>query len=144
MVLDAGFKSAAREVPLGKNAGLEEAGLFGCRHGVFPGHGRRVSGAGPGKGRIRTAYHEPFSGTGRFDVDIRHFDTKESLGRYRLLVNGKVQGSPWQSSDGGTGWQTHRIANVNVKPGDEIIVEVEQDGAGGGKLDYVQLTRNGQ
>jgi len=95
------------------------------------------------KGKIQTPFAEPFSASGRFDVEVRYLDEKDGKSRYALSVNGVRKGEPWVASSDTEGWKTHVIPNLDVKTGDEIAVEVERDGSEAGKLDYVQLTRAG-
>lgn len=91
-------------------------------------------------GRIRTPFDQPYTApNGRYDVDIRYFDEAKGQSELKLFVNGSQQGEPWRASGADEGWKTHTIANVDVKTGDEIVVEVRGDGGERGRLDYVQL-----
>jgi hypothetical protein len=93
----------------------------------------------PGKktGRIQTRFVEPFTAAqGRYDVDVRFFDERDRRCRFRLLVNGDLQGAAWEAPGKGQGWTTHVVAGVEIRSGDEIAVTVQGDS---GKLDYVQL-----
>lgn len=95
-------------------------------------------------GRIRTHFHQPYTASsGVYDVDVRYLDEKDGHSRLALAVNGVRQGEPWHASSDDESWKTHTIPNVNINSGDEIMVEVQGDGAEYGKLDYVQLNYRG-
>jgi hypothetical protein len=96
--------------------------------------------AGMSTGRIRTRFDEPFtSDAGRYDVDIGCLDEKGSQSRFRFLVSGAPAGAEWRASRTGGTWVAHSIAGVSIQRGDELAVEVQAQGSGAVKLDYVQL-----
>jgi hypothetical protein len=89
------------------------------------------------RGRIATAFDEPFAPTeGRCTVDVRFFDEAGTRSRFTLFVNGAAQGSAWESAGTGKGWTTHTEHDIAIRAGDEIAVAVEGAPA---RLDYVQL-----
>jgi len=95
-----------------------------------------------GKGRIKTPFYELFSeDSADYNVDVRYLDEKDGHSRLALYVNGALQGEPWQASSDDDTWKIHHIANLKIKTGDEIAVEVEKNGGESCKLDYIELTR---
>lgn len=96
--------------------------------------------AGGTAGRIRTRFDEPFTeDSGRYDVEVRYFDTKNARCRFAVSINGAAQGAAWESPGEGAGWTSQMIRDVPLRRGDEIAVELRADGGQAGKLDYVQL-----
>jgi hypothetical protein len=93
-------------------------------------------------GRIRTRFDEPFTGAaGRYDVEVRFWDELQKPCRFRLLVNGRVQGDSWGSPGTGQGWTSQVLEDVVVRRGDELSVEAEGPP---GRLDYIQLQDRGR
>lgn len=88
-------------------------------------------------GRIRTRFHEPYTApVGRYDVDIRYLDERDRRCRFTLFVNGVALGAVRESPGQGQGWTNHTVADVEIRAGDEIAVDVQGPS---GRLDYVQL-----
>jgi hypothetical protein len=87
-------------------------------------------------GHIETVFDEPYTAAqGKYNVEVRYFDSKGARPRFRLSINGVPHGEAW-SPAGKNGWQTRRIGNVHIRSGDRIAVRVEGKG---GRLDYIQL-----
>ena len=96
-------------------------------------------------GRILTPFDQPYTAhSGHYDIDIRYFDEDDGQCRFGLYVNGVQKGDYWRASKNNDEWATHTIADVAVRSGDEIIVEVWGDAGESGKLDYVQLNYKAQ
>ncbi|MCX6902977.1 MAG: hypothetical protein NTW03_05775 [Verrucomicrobia bacterium] len=105
-------------------------------------HQLNVKLAGPATGRIRTLFDEPFtSDAGRYDVDIRYLAELGGQSRFRLLVNGVLQGAPWEAANADGKWATHTVVALGIQCGDELGVELEANGQEPIRLDYVQLNR---
>jgi hypothetical protein len=95
-------------------------------------------------GRIRTPFAQPYcAASGRYDVDVRYLDEKSGRSKFALSVNGIQKGDSWHGSHDDQRWRTHRIADVNLNSGDEIMVEVEGNSGEAGRLDYVELNYKG-
>ena len=95
-------------------------------------------------GRIRTRFEQPYTApSGRYDVDVRYFDGKDGRSRFVFHVNGAQKGDAWHASSDAGSWMTHTIPDVEIRRGDEIMVEVRGDSGEYGKLDYVQLNYKG-
>jgi hypothetical protein len=93
---------------------------------------------GKSAGRIRTKLEEPHAhSSGRFDVEVRVMDEKDSRTRFAFFVNGQARGESWPSTGGGGGWTSHVIRDVPIRMGDELRVDGESAPA---RIDYVQLT----
>jgi RNA polymerase sigma factor (sigma-70 family) len=93
--------------------------------------------AGDPWGRILTRFDEPYAAPrGRYDVDVRYFDESGNRCRYALSINGVAQGAAWVSPAKGQGWTTQTLADVEIRAGDEISVDVAGHP---GRLDFVQL-----
>jgi hypothetical protein len=93
---------------------------------------------GKSAGRIRTKLEEPHAhSSGRFDVEVRFMDEKDSRTRFAFFVNGQARGESWPSTGGGGGWTSHVIRDVPIRMGDELRVDGEGAPA---RIDYVQLT----
>ena len=60
-----------------------------------------------------------------------------------LFVGGLQRGEPWTASADTDSWQSQTTADVPVKAGDEIAVEVRADSPESGRPDYVQLNYEG-
>jgi hypothetical protein len=92
-------------------------------------------------GRIRTPFDEPYTvPRGRYDVEVRYFDTDNARSRFVLLVNGVAREGAWESPGKGQGWTTQTLRDVEVRTGDEIGVDAQ---GAPGRLDYVQLNLQG-
>ena len=96
--------------------------------------------SGGSTGCLRTRFDEPFTpDSGRYNVEIRFLDAKDSRCRFSLFVNGVAQGAAWESPGEGRGWTSQTIRDVPVSRGDEIRVDIQGFGGEAGKLDYVQF-----
>jgi hypothetical protein len=96
-----------------------------------------VKPSGSGPATVRTKFHEPYApAKSRYDLDVRLFDEKGKASRIVLSVNGKAQGSAWESPAEGQGWMTHIVRDVEISAGDEIALRAEGAPC---RLDYVQL-----
>jgi hypothetical protein len=92
-------------------------------------------------GAIRTVFNQPYAASGPYDIDVRYLDAAEGRCQFTLLLNGIPQGKPWTASSHTGEWRTQLISNVQVGPGDEIMVQARAEGRHHGSLDYVQLNR---
>jgi hypothetical protein len=97
-----------------------------------------------GTDSITTAFNDIYTVSGRYDVDIRYFDEKDGRSEFRLFVGDVQRSEPWTASADTGSWQSKTIADVPVKTGDEIALEVRSDGGEACKLDYVQLNYRAQ
>ena len=97
-----------------------------------------------GTDRITTTFNEIYAVTGRYDVNVGYFYAKDGRSEFKLFVGGVQRGEPWTAAADTESWQTKTIADVPVKAGDEIMVEIRGDGGEAGKLDYVQLNYRAQ
>jgi hypothetical protein len=93
---------------------------------------------------ITTAFNDIYTVSGWYDVEVRFLDEKDGRSEFRLLVGGVQRSEPWTASADTGSWQSKTIADVPVKTGDEITLEVRGDGGEAGKLDYVQLNYRAQ
>lgn len=91
-------------------------------------------------GRIRTRWDEPYVGAaGRYDVEIRHRGGRAGGGLLALRVGGVKQGDAWRTAAADAGWQSHTVADVAIRIGDELAVEAEAGGGGRLQIDYVEM-----
>ncbi|MDH4238863.1 MAG: hypothetical protein OEW48_04815 [Phycisphaerae bacterium] len=97
-----------------------------------------------GTDSITTAFNDIYTVSGRYDVEVRYFDAKDGRSEFRLLVGGVQRTEPWTASADTGSWQSKTVADVPIKAGDEIILEVRGDGEEACKLDYVQLNYRAQ
>jgi len=97
-----------------------------------------------GTDSITTAFNDIYTVSGRYDVEVRFLDEKDGRSEFRLLVGGVRRSEPWTASADTGSWQSKTVADVPVKTGDEITLEVRGDGGEAGKLDYVQLNYRAQ
>jgi hypothetical protein len=90
-------------------------------------------------GRIRTTFSEPFAASeGTYDAEIRYLSEGISGSRFELMINGKTQGLPWNSSGPAGSWMSHTIRKVRLRNGDEILIETK---GGPVEIDYVEFNR---
>lgn len=95
-------------------------------------------------GYIRTPFDQPYTADrALYDVDVRYFDEKPGRCQFALYVNGVQKGSAWQASKDSGEWTTHKVSDISIGSGDEIMVEVKTGSGEYGKLDYVQLNYKG-
>lgn len=88
-------------------------------------------------------------GAGRHTVMVHYFDQDDGTSRFRLLVGGRELASwaadgdvPRSDSNGHTAtW--FRLRGVDLRPGDEIVVEAVADGEEPAPLDYVEVEPEG-
>jgi hypothetical protein len=92
-------------------------------------------------GSLRTTFSQPYAPSGRYDIEVRYFDSPQGRCDFLLLIGGMQQGAPWTASSQSNKWQTQTIADVAVNIGDEITVKVNATDRHSGGLDYVQLNR---
>jgi alpha-glucuronidase len=83
---------------------------------------------------------------GLYDIAVEYFDLNHGASHYRLLVNGRAvawwAGDDHLPSDKMNGHTStrHTVAEVKLKPGDEVKIEGMPDGGEPAPLDYVELT----
>ena len=101
-------------------------------------HGLNVKAAAP-RAQLRTKYDEPFTAAHTScNIVVRYFENKEASSEYQLVINGTPRGPKWKSKTEATRWTSHTIQNAEIKPGDEIRLDLEGTGA---RVDYVQIER---
>lgn len=89
-------------------------------------------------GRIRTTFSEPFTASAEtYGVEIRYRGESSLPNQFEFMINAKTHGS-WKSSGSGKSWMTHTIRNVNLRNGDEILIETKGAPV---QIDYVQFNR---
>jgi hypothetical protein len=90
-------------------------------------------------GRICARFDQPYTApNARCDLTIRYMAGRGGGSRLGLNVNGVPQGQSWRTTSD-QGWQSYTIADVPIRVGDEIAVEIQSQGGERVKLDYVQL-----
>jgi len=90
-------------------------------------------------GRIHTRFDQPYTASSaRYDVEVRFVGERSGGSQLALGINGAKQGEPWRTTEA-QGWQSHTIADVPIRTGDEVGVEVLSEGGERVRLDYVQL-----
>ncbi len=88
-----------------------------------------------------------FAGSaGSHDISVRYFDQNGGVSDFRVLVNGRVV-AEWRADDtlptnriDAHSSTRHRIARVQLRPGDVIRTEGVADGTEAAALDYVEIT----
>ena len=86
---------------------------------------------------------------GRYDVIVQYFDVNTGTASYRVRVGDAVRAEwtandrlPVRKIDGGSS-SRYILRNVELKPGDRIVVEGTPEGAETAALDYVEIRRAG-
>jgi hypothetical protein len=92
-----------------------------------------------GTDSITTTFNDIYTVSGRYDVEVKYFDEKDGRSEFKLLIGGVQRSETWTASADTENWQSKTVADVPIKVGDEITLEVQGDGEETGKLDYVQL-----
>jgi alpha-glucuronidase len=83
---------------------------------------------------------------GRYNIAVQYFDFAEGISHYKLFVNNR-QIASWAANDtlpsnqmNGHTSTRRTVADVELKPGDEIKIEGDPDDGEPAPLDYVEIT----
>jgi alpha-glucuronidase len=80
-----------------------------------------------------------------YDIDVEYFDTNNGAAKFKVFIGGKIV-DEWFANDNlpttkidGSSSTRRRIPNVNLTPGEEILIEGLPNGGDRAALDYVGI-----
>jgi alpha-glucuronidase len=103
----------------------------------------------PSEQKCSAAYR--FEGAaGRYEIDVEYFDQNNGKSHFRVLVGDRVV-DEWVAEDhlpatkpGGDSSTRRRIADLALRPGDNIRIEGVPDGEEHAALDYIEIRQSSQ
>jgi alpha-glucuronidase len=103
----------------------------------------------PSEQKCSAAYR--FEGAaGRYEIDVEYFDQNNGKSHFRVLVGDRVV-DEWVADDhlpatkpGGDSSTRRRIADLALRPGDNIRIEGVPDGEEHAALDYIEIRQSSQ
>jgi alpha-glucuronidase len=103
----------------------------------------------PSEQKCSAAYR--FEGAaGRYEIDVEYFDQNNGKSHFRVLVGDRVV-DEWVADDhlpatkpGGDSSTRRRIADLALRPGDNIRIEGVSDGEEHAALDYIEIRQSSQ